>query len=411
MKLHPTTLRHKEIKIMYTPKEIRNARRFLTAKDIDKTGLDDNQIVSTAIGNGYTGTRDLTPAPVQTAPVKLDDLPIHINPKPIILNEPNPNAEDKTQAQLIKDLLDTITPTNKGLPEDQIIELIQKHSLNIEDVEQIISDSTPITTLDIKKYETPTVSIKGAHKELERIVKRLSAGKNVYLYGPAGSGKTTLAKQAAEALSLEFYHTGALLQKYELTGYNDAKGEYVSTTFFEAYTKGGVFLFDEIDASHPQAVIAFNMAIENGEMTFPNGKQTVHPDFIVIAAANTNGQGATANYKRNALDGATIDRFVRIPLAYDESLELRLALNEFQRLGGTDQNLIKNWVNFIWESRTLAAQKKIDVIISPRSSVNGAAILAMGDTPEQAFNETFGASLSEDQKRQLQITDLLSRVR
>ena len=37
--------------------------------------------------------------------------------------------------------------------------------------------------------------------------------------------------------------------------------------------------------------------------------------------------------------------------------------------------------------------KKIDVIISPRASKNGAGMLAMGMTTEEAINATFGASL------------------
>ena len=286
--------------------------------------------------------------------------------------------------------MDSLKPASTNvLDEQKIIDLIKMHS-------------NPITTLKIdNKPKQKTVSIKGAHAELETIVKMLNAELKVYIYGPAGSGKTTLAKQCAESLSIPFYHTGALLQKYELTGYNNASGEYVSTTFFEAYSKGGLYLFDEIDSSNPSAIIAFNMAIENGSMTFPNEVVEQHPDFRVIAAANTNGLGATANYKRQALDGATLDRFIRVELSYDKKLERRLAFEAFTRNGGGYDMVVNSWVDTVQKTRQLALDKRIDVIISPRSSINGAALLALGQTVEQAINYTFGASLSTDQKNQL----------
>jgi cobaltochelatase CobS len=267
--------------------------------------------------------------------------------------------------------------------------------------------ANPVTTLKIdhtaKGEPTKTVTIKGAHKELERVVKRLNAGYKVYLYGPAGAGKTTLAEQAAKSLNLEFAHTGALLSKHELTGYQDAQGRYISSAFYDAYKNGKLFLFDEIDGSTPTSVIAFNGAIENGQMTFPHEVVYQHPNFRVIAAANTNGLGPTANYKRSALDGATLDRFKRIELQYDEKLELRLALAEYARLDGTNEQEAKNWVKFVQQTRKKALKCKIEVIISPRSSIGGAGILAMGDPIEMAIAETFGASLSADQKRQLDI--------
>lgn len=381
----------------YTSREIRSATRYLTARQIDKEGLTPDEIMQAAMADGYLPPNSTPIAPPQTPdlepfPKPKTGLAAQVSPTPI---EAVPQtATTATQAELLAQLMATMqqpqAPAPATMDEQAIKAMVEKYA-------------NPVTTLQIEQPKQPTVSIKGAHKELERVVKRLNAGYKVYLYGPAGSGKTTLCKQAAEALNLSFYHTGALLMKYELTGFNDAGGSFVSTSFYEAYKNGGVYLFDEIDASSPQAVIAFNMAIENGEMTFPNEKVQQHKDFRVIAAANTNGQGATTNYKRNALDGATLDRFSRIAMDYDEKLELRLATDEYKRLGGKAPHEVGNWVNFIQKTRAIAKDKKIDVIISPRSSKNGAGILAMGDDKETAIKETFGASLSTDQRRQLGI--------
>src|SRR5690606_7558053 len=103
--------------------------------------------------------------------------------------------------------------------------------------------------------------------------KMVAAGVNVWLAGPAGSGKTTAAEQVAKALKLKFYFNGAIDTEYKLSGFVDAHGRIVSTAFREAYTNGGVYLFDEVDASLPSATLAFNAALANGQCDFPGSKE------------------------------------------------------------------------------------------------------------------------------------------
>jgi cobaltochelatase CobS len=248
-----------------------------------------------------------------------------------------------------------------------------------------------------------TVKIEGAHPVLEKLVTALSVGYHVYLYGPAGSGKTTLAQQAATALQRTFFHTGALLQKYELLGFLDANGNYRETAFYKAFKHGGIFLFDELDSSHPQAVIAFNQALANSEITFPDSPEPVkaHPDFVAIAAANTNGQGATAQYQRNKLDAATLDRFVKFTVDYDTALEERLARAEYARLGGTDAEILARWLLRVAQIRGQANSLKLNALISPRTSIRGAGLLAAGFTESETLAATITAQLSDDQINQL----------
>tara|TARA_R110002153_G_scaffold274037_1_gene446794 strand:+ start:33525 stop:34640 length:1116 start_codon:yes stop_codon:yes gene_type:complete len=363
--------------------DLKNAKRYLTIQGIDKNGLDDAEIISAAIEAGWMPSRDDTPAP-SLEPVSI---PPQVMPPAPRVNAPANDATAKALAALMASLQSS-TP----LDEARIIELIQQHS-------------QPVITVETNNIETKaTVKVEGAHKLLERVLKRLNASYNVYLFGAAGSGKTTLSSQCATALNIPFYHTGALLQKYELTGYMDAGGNFVKTGFYDAMKNGGLFLFDEVDASSVQSVIAFNMAVENKMMTFPNGEIVkAHKDFKVIAAANTNGQGATQQYKRNALDGASLDRFTKITMSYDLDLELRLAIAEYNRVAGNETNdtLVTNFVRRVQRLRATAQDKRIDVIISPRTSIRGAGILAMGDTAEMALDECFGVMLSADQKSQL----------
>lgn len=312
-------------------------------------------------------------------------------PTPMI---PTPEPELTSQVGVedaMRVLMGALQPKQpvQQLDEAHIVEIIKKHMEPVTTVKNIISPAV-------------TTKVKGAHKSLSKVVKRLNAGYNVYLYGEAGCGKTTLAEQAAKSLDVPFYHTGAMMQKYELTGFLSANNDYQETSFYKCFKDGGLYLFDEIDGSMASAIIAFNAAIANRIMYFPNGETlTAHADFKVIAAANTNGQGATANYKRNALDGATLDRFCRIKLEIDTALEKRLAKAEFERTGGVDDAIFDDWLDTVREARKAAKKARIDVIISPRSSITGAGILGMGDSKKDALAETFGASLSKDQAKQL----------
>lgn len=72
-----------------------------------------------------------------------------------------------------------------------------------------------------------------------------------------------ICQQVAEALGLDFYFTNAVTQEYKLTGFIDANGNYQETQFYKAFTKGGLFFLDEMDASIPETLIILNAAIAN----------------------------------------------------------------------------------------------------------------------------------------------------
>lgn len=192
---------------------------------------------------------------------------------------------------------------------------------------------------------------------------------NVWLAGPAGTGKTTAAENVAKALGLKFYFNGAIDSEHKLLGFTDARGKIVSRPFREAYENGGVYLFDEVDGSLPAALLAFNAALANGHCDFPDGSAKRHPDCIIIAAANTYGGGATPEYVgRMKQDAAMLDRFVFLDWPVDESLETAIA----ETLGQSA------WAKDVQRWRSNAAKHGLRVVISPRATYHGAAMLAAG---------------------------------
>lgn len=210
---------------------------------------------------------------------------------------------------------------------------------------------------------------------------------NVWIAGPAGSGKTYAARSIAEALGLDFAFHGAMTMTHELTGFVDAGGTYHATPFVRLFEAGGVCLLDEVDAGSSEALLALNAALANGMMTLPDGRQIArHADFVCIAAANTWGGGATADYVGRArIDAAFLDRFgARIAWDYDDKLEREMCGNP-------------DWARRVQKARKAAQKAGLKVVISPRASMAGAALVAGGMTEDEAAALTYLANLSPEQ--------------
>ncbi len=250
-----------------------------------------------------------------------------------------------------------------------------------------LKNRKPLDLLVTLKDKTIDLGIQ--HCQMPNLIKILAAGLNVYLVGPAGSGKTMAAIKSAEALGVSFHFTGAIASEFKLTGFIDAQGRIVATEFRKAYENGGLFLFDEIDASYPQAILAFNAALANNYMDFPDKRIERHKDFYCIAAANTYGQGADRQYVgRNQLDAASLDRFVFVDWKYDENLERSIAGNN-------------DWTEYVQRIRRYIEQQKIRHIVSPRASIFGAKLLAQGLTRETVEETVIWKGLDEAVKQKI----------
>ncbi|HJA42065.1 MAG TPA: AAA family ATPase [Firmicutes bacterium] len=193
------------------------------------------------------------------------------------------------------------------------------------------------------------------HKDFEKVLKLVEHDIPTMLVGPAGSGKNVCIKQVADTLGLEMYYTNNVSNEFKITGFVDAGGVYHETEFYKAFKNGGVFFLDEIDSSDPSALIILNSAISNGYVTFPHERVDRHPDFRCIAAANTWGNGRDFQYVgRNALDAASLDRFVSVRFDYDKGLERALYPNE-------------EILEFVWDARKTAFRNQIRHIFSTRT--------------------------------------------
>lgn len=197
----------------------------------------------------------------------------------------------------------------------------------------------PKATLDMAGVEIVSQSglfepISSKHHAMSGYVQKLAeARQNIMLIGPAGSGKSRCIAQVADAMGLNYGETpmtpgatrGDLLGRHTLQG-------FVPSQFVEIYSQGGIFNFEEIDASDPSMLIVVNNALASDKLfNSVNGEvYDKHPDFIAASTANTFGLGADSKYTgREKLDLATIDRFrmARVMMTLDEDLARSMILS------------------------------------------------------------------------------------
>jgi len=267
--------------------------------------------------------------------------------------------------------LDERKQTDKAF--EQVIEMV-------EAVERNAAAGAPV---QVNAAPGRSVTIPGgtAHKALADVVALVSAGIHTYLVGPAGTGKTTLAVQVAEALGAELDICGAMLTKHEAIGYCDANGRYVSTAMRDAFEHGHVINWDEVDASSPAALVAVNAMLANDRYTFPDKTVARHPNFVVIACGNTYGTGADREYVgRMQLDAATLDRFAFVEVGYDEALERSLGMAHFEANAPAEANATAavDWITEVQSARAQVAERKLRHVVSPRATINGCKLLARG---------------------------------
>jgi len=231
------------------------------------------------------------------------------------------------------------------------------------------------------------------HKQFETLLNVAKIkGVNTLLTGGAGLSKSTAIEQVAEAFNLELASISFSNQttKTDLLGFVDANGIYRKSGFIDAFEKGKIFLADEMDACSSNVLVLLNSAISNGRIETPDNKEVrVHDNFRFIATANTNLRGAKNGFTaRNKLDSATIDRFCVIEWELDEELEEKITNND-------------GWLKIVRKCREIANTQLDGVVITPRSSYDGAKLLKAGIDIDEVIRMTIIKAMGEDEENVL----------
>jgi len=290
-----------------------------------------------------------------------------------------------------------LSPVGKGgVDREEVAEIVREQLKEVDRPRQI----------EVVRLDGTVASVGVQHSSFEALLRAVSARRNIWLPGPAGSGKTSAAHAVADALTLPFYavSVGPQTSQSSLLGYYDANGRYVTTQLRQAYENGGVFLLDEVDAGSPAVLVVINALLANGHASFPDRVVEKHPDFVLIAAGNTFGQGADAQYVgRQKLDEATLDRFVFLRWEYDPTLVAHhagLPQDVFEGLPkpkawrflptGDSANVAARCEEYgrkvasIWLS-VASFGKGLRLLVGPRAVFNGKALIEAGYSIEDAI--------------------------
>ena len=280
----------------------------------------------------------------------------------------------------------------------QVLERIGEQKVDIDAVLAALEKRAPRRVeIAVTHPDKKTIIVAGPkHRMMEHLLRagtlRLPSGyaPGIFLQGEASSGKTTGARMLAEALRLDWHFNGAISFPHEMLGFIDGAGKYHRTPFRDAYERGGVYTFDEVDRSDPVALLAVNPHLANGVATFPDKQVRRHRDCVIVCTANTWGLGADANYSgATKLDAAFLSRFpVRIAWDIDPDLESEIVSNP-------------EWLARVRLARERARAVGLKVLIDTRAAQAGAALIAAGYTLAEAASMTYLANLKPEQRKQL----------
>lgn len=303
-------------------------------------------------------------------------------------NEPAPKTEPTTTTAAPSNIDATaqaIANALKGLQVQQPTASVDEQTVR-SIVKQVLAEELPkqepkevrhtIKVAELPAYEVPEgTNAKLFETLMTMVVNDRVIGRFPWLYGPAGSGKSTMAKMVADALGIPFYSVSSLQQKYELEGYADAVGEFVQTSFYKAMAEGGVFCFDEISTTSGEVQVAFNTAAAQLVYNFPKvGMVQAHPDFHIIACDNSTGRGGDKRYNsRFQLDASTLDRYNFVEVGYSEEHDLRMAAGD------------KELVEFMHAIRKVLDEANTTDLATPRASKAIKALEATGMTTKDAL--------------------------
>jgi len=236
-----------------------------------------------------------------------------------------------------------------------------------------------------KMKETPH-----EHASLDDTIHMLKTVGCVFLVGPTGTGKSTLAKSACKKLFDIKDKDPVVSGKYaqisfspdttsgEMIGRTDVNGKFHESEIVRVYRDGGLILFDEIDDADPSMLIKVNTALANGYLATPEGMVLRNKDTYIVCAANTFGTGPDAMYVgRTRLDAATLDRFclATVYVDYDKQLEERLA----EVLDNDKQMWLSSYVSKVREAIKTSRLRRA---CSTRFVINAIAHMKAGKTPK-----------------------------
>lgn len=284
----------------------------------------------------------------------------------------------------------SVAPTEVG--EDGTKLNVTASSVSASDIFTRKGKKTKVLNFDIPRF-----TWSGNHKDvpdvdegyefrlsyLLGILPALKDGKNVWLFGHTGTGKSTLVQQIAARLGwpVTRINLDSGIERSDLIGktelvIRDGKQvtEYVEGLVVHAMRNGHILLLDEVDFGRSDVMYVLQRILEGGGIQLLEGEKRElvkpHPAFRIIATANTRGQGDEMGLYQGAMvqSEAYRDRFtVWVEVDYlDAEQETDVLLANVPEL---DKAVADKMIQLAGEIRKAFTGGEILQTISPRALI------------------------------------------
>lgn len=241
-------------------------------------------------------------------------------------------------------------------------------------------------------YEYPK-SGKAGHA-IERLARALKYGRDTFVYGPAGAGKSAAIRALCHDLNMEASHypmrDGLDTELYigkeavvidEETGLNVTrfiKGKLLKDlegrVGKDGVRRGVVILIDDFDRAPAEYAEVFRHILEdNARNIFVpelGVNINVHPETIIIATANSAGRGDMMGYYTSVqeADESILDRFQRVIEFHflDPEQEAEILKKKYPNVSSANADAITTVMKVANDIRAMIANNEIFVSFSHR---------------------------------------------
>ena len=325
-------------------------------------------------------------------------------------SEPKTGAGEQTINELLAQLgevnalrksLQLANVTNEE-SEQRIAEMLEKQTELLMQIEELKKSRVAVNEPKKAEYIKP--------KDYDNVVHVLQTVGQVFLRGPAGCGKTLMAKVIGDDLGRDvFVHSCAggptmenVIGSQELVV--DAEGNQITKwekalPLIHMTKKKTLTVMDETPALEPETAMGLNGLLERAtrEVSTKAGPVKRHADNWIICTGNTNGLSEDRKYVGAQLqDGSNVDRTPTINMSYEYDVESGI----LKSMGVKDGDRVE-MLERMDHMRRACNQTQIPFDPSTRRLVTCAELYISGMTMDLAFEIALTNDVEERQRREI----------